>query len=159
MAVRRIFHLAPFYVGRKTADQSWTSSTTLAEVTDLSVGVDTNRVYFCEWWLFVSGDPAGDIVLEVRAPTGATIIGGAVGGMGQGTTSLVNADQHGLFSAGATVTYGLAGANQPNMIHITALVLNGTNAGNVRLFASQAVANAVPTTIRASSFVRAMAVQ
>lgn len=143
------------YAARKSTDQSWTSSTTLAQISELTVPVEANRSYLIRWHLFVSGDAAGDIQLQLDVPAGSSATGGALGGMGQGTTSLVNADQHGLLTPGTSVVYGTAGQNQPNMIVVSAIVRTGSTAGVAGLLAAQNAANAVPTVVRADSWVEA----
>ncbi len=139
--------------GRKTADQSWTSNAVLADVTGMTFSIGANEVWQFDFYIFANGATTGDLKLAITTPTGATIIAGALGGMAQGTTSLVNADQHGILTAsgGFPNPYGMAGTAQANMIHVHGIVVNGANAGSITLQAAQQTSDATATTIMANS--------
>ena len=76
----------PQYV-YKTADQSWVSNTTFANITDLSWAAEINSAYVIQGWLFYSADTAGDLRIQMTWPGSATGLWSAAPGLGSGTTN------------------------------------------------------------------------
>jgi hypothetical protein len=58
----------------KTADQSWVSNTTFANVTDLAFAAEINSAYILTGWIFYSADLAGDVKYQMTWPASATAL-------------------------------------------------------------------------------------
>src|SRR5688500_7816930 len=62
----------PIIVARKTADSTHTSTITLSNDPHLSFTVGANETWIFNGVLYTTGDPAGDVRVNLAAPSGAT---------------------------------------------------------------------------------------
>lgn len=138
---------------RKTVTETVTSSTTLQNDDVLSFAIAASETIYIELDLLVFGVAAGDIKLDVTAPSGCvpsvTYIGPQIG-----TTDVANT----TFSlrsvaAGTAVAMGCDGISQ-ELIQIKILAVNSTTAGNIVLQWAQNTSNATATEVRAGSFAK-----
>lgn len=111
----------------KSSDQSFTSTTTTVDLTDMSFPVDANSTYICRVMLFVDAG-AGAMRIERVIPSGATALF-SQGSLGQGADG------------------SILGSSVGNSIAATLLLYVETamTSGNVVFRGAQNVSNATPT--------------
>lgn len=137
------------------SDQSWTTDTTLANVTGLTQAIGASETWFIDVLLNVSGGSTGDVKVTVTAPTSATaelqVIGPATGG----TTGVTNA---GTINTPGTdvIASGLqTGSSNRNQVRIQGVVFNSTNAGSITVQAAQNTSDGTATVVRKGSTMKA----
>lgn len=139
-----------------TVNQTYTSTTTFANVSDLSFSVAANHVYTFKAVLFVSSaaNAAGDVKFTFTCPTGATW--DAVGN-GADVNIASGSQQSGDWigrvntgSAGANLNFGASTTTMG--IVIEGKVNVGGTAGTFTLQGSQFTSNANTTTLLARSY-------
>lgn len=136
----------------KSGNQSWTSDTTLANVTDLVHAMLANEKFIFEILLFVSGGTTGDIKLSLTWPAGAA---GKWGVDGQGTAA-GGIESGSRFdtqtTSGGTAALGTLAAT--NTVRLFGTIRNGANAGDLQLQAAQNTSNGTATVIQADSWLK-----
>lgn len=139
----------PTYV---TTDQTWTSDTTLANVTSLTQSIGASETWMVDVWLSVSGGGTGDIKVTVTAPTSATseliVTGVATAGSNAPTfAGIINTPGTDVIATGLQASGGAR-----NGLWIRGLVFNSTNAGSIAVQAAQNTSDGTATRVRKGSF-------
>lgn len=148
--------LAPITTLVKSADQTVNNTTTFADITDFSYAMVTNRTYrFRGVIYFNDASTASGIRLTMTGPSTPTSL----------FYSMVFQDAAGTVKTGAlpSTTYGVvhnvavtvAGLR---VAYIDGLVMNGSNAGNLKVQFAQSSAEAADTTVKAGSFLTVEAI-
>ena len=159
---------APTYYKVKTASQSWAATTTYADVTatsgNMGFSIAASEAWQVEWILYVSTDAAGGYKFQLTGPASPTLVQAGVEFQTNdydGTTSY----GRGWFSNPAAATaFGqvvtIAGGNSISTfqraggVRISALIVNGANAGTVTLQAGQDNASGTTTIAAGRMFAR-----
>lgn len=128
----------------KSADQTVNSSTTLTNVTGMSVSVEANAVYLADFDLYYNSGATPDIKFGLTLPTGAT---GSWGGIGYDFTPTLLA--FGPIDIGTALAFGGLAADRSALIR-AAITISST-AGTAQLQFAQSTSDAGNTTIRAGS--------
>lgn len=142
---------------RKTATESVTSSTTLQNDDHLLQAILANEVWEVECALMVQGDAAGDFSWAFNVPAGAS---GWHGGhrLQEGATTpadTLNTSAVADLTDTGVLTAGLAGAANPVLILVKAVVVNGANAGTIQLRWAQRVSSGTATSVLINSILKA----
>lgn len=136
---------APLF-GINTVTQSFTSDTTLADVTGLSVALEANKNYHVKVLLFLSTG-AGGIKAALNGPAGFTSLHYMV----------QTVKTSGIGNAGLQTAYDAAtGESSGNLIslEIHGTIINGGTAGNLVARAAQNSSNVASSDILRDSFIR-----
>lgn len=144
-----------FLVKTMAADQSRTSNTTLANVTDLVFAIGAS-----EEWVYQFMIRAGDAALTTGLKLAAALPVGATGVMTIRSSKDPAAVGDGSSDACESTTtpatgFDIASFNASHdtvQVVATLRVLNSTNAGNVQLQFAQSTSDATPLTFKAGSF-------
>lgn len=142
---------------RKTADETVTSSTALQDDNELAFSVGANETWVSDWILAVDGATAGDIKIAFNSPAGST---------GRwyshtydvGATTSSGAQIHNNntdLTDGGTSTRGTLGAGVSSTIRISLIIVNGVNAGTVRLRWAQGTSSGTATSVLTNSYLEA----
>ena len=138
--------LASLQSGRLTSNQTWTTDTTLADITGLSFTIAASEV-----WAFISlihlvSPGAADIKFDVTAPSGAS-----------GRHGLISArNEIGDGSATIGTIVNVSTVDSTDLLHVHGgTIVNSTNAGTVQVQAAQNNSSGT-TTIYANSSVIAV---
>lgn len=138
-----------------TVNQSFTSNTTLANLTNLSASVAANAVYVFNATIFVSGaaNAAGDVKFTVTLPSGAVFdFAGNGPDVSLASLTVQTGDwvaRTNLSSAGNTLAYGVS--TSTIAITLFGRVVMSSTAGTFQLQAAQNGTSASATTIQARS--------
>lgn len=134
---------------RKTANQTVTSNTTVANDNHLTFAVAANEVWSFDLWLSVIGASAGtaNFKMTMNGPSGATILWSFAP---QIDTSTAGTTQRHEAKAMA-VTDSIYADNLASVIGIKGTIVNGANAGSCTLQWAQDTSNANGCTIYANS--------
>lgn len=138
-------------VARKLADTSKTSSTSLSDDPEITFAVDANSIYEVRAYLFVTGDPAGDIITQWSFPVGATWLRHCYG---PGPASSGFTDTSMRVSAAnmnVSVQYGLSSTGTYVCIQEQGLFITAGTAGSLTLRFAQFASNATATILRTPS--------
>ena len=136
---------APLF-GTNTATQSFTSNTTLADVTGLSVSLAANKNYHVKVILWLSTG-AGGMKAALNGPAGFTSL----------TYMVQTVKTGGIGAAGFHTAYDSAtGESASTLIaaEIHGTIINGATAGNLVARAAQNASNAASSDILRDSFIR-----
>ena len=134
---------------RKSADQSVTSNTTVANDTHLKFAVAASETYIFNIWLYIyAADATPDIKLTCTGPSGSTVLWSP----GQATylpdaTPTVGTVQ----ASGVTASYFVDANLRPLVLQGT--ILNSATAGDLTLQWAQNTSSATATTIKAGSYI------
>ena len=134
---------------RKSADQSVTSSTTIANDTHLKFAIGANETYTFNLWLYTSAaNSTPGIKWNVAGPSGSTVFFSPPNTypMADGATVIATIGS-------ATDTFqGFVDGNLRPML-IQGSILNGSTAGDVQLKWAQNTSSGTSTTVKAGSFI------
>lgn len=160
---------APTYYKVKTAAQSWVATTTYADVTassgNMGFSIAASEAWEVEWLIYVSTAVAGGFKFQITGPASPTTVQAGVGYQSNdydGTTGQARGWVENLaagtaFSSNLVFVGGGAG-NSDNQraggVRISALIVNGANAGTVTLQCAQGSASGTTTIDRARMFAR-----
>lgn len=133
---------------RKTADETVNNSSTFQNDDHLFFAMAVNEVWELKLHLRHIGNTTADIKFTFSIPVGATIIFRYVGDDPAGTV-----DESNQMTAGNTIA--VYGTNVNWLTEITAIVVNGANAGNCQLQWAQNTAAVVDTKLLINSFMEA----
>lgn len=145
------FSAAP--VARKTADQSITTATALADATGLSFAIGANEEWVATFDLSV-GDALGTTGLNVgvNAPAGATV---------RAHASVIDDNLHSLARESTSIagvlpysTTNFSGSNA-GKVSVNFWVLNGATPGTIQLQFAQQTSSGTALTLKKGSFMRA----
>jgi hypothetical protein len=149
----KVRNLRGFQIVRKTLDETITSSTAMQDDDHLLIPVEANEVwaYLLRGFVQLSSGSAGGPKAVMVGPAASTVI--------HGTDAK-------YFNSGSTDTAGQAYADQATAVHFYAdnimrpvnlqgLIINGANAGNLKLQWAQNASTAVNTTMKAGSWLAA----
>jgi hypothetical protein len=134
---------------RKSSNQSVTSSTTVANDSQLKFAVEANATYLFHVWLWVyAADGTPDIKLTFTGPSGSTLVWSpsTLYGTSDGTTAL------GTVSAATVTLNAFVDANERNQLYFGS-ILNGATAGDVTLQWAQNTSSGTATTVKAGSYI------
>ncbi|PVC80594.1 hypothetical protein DBP19_36260 [Streptomyces sp. CS090A] len=134
----------------KPADESVTSSTALQDDDHLTLSVTGGGRYAIDACLVASGDPAGDLLLTIAAPSGSTghwAPGGITLGVSDGTGSL----RLTRYDPGTAIGVGITAAGL--IVTPVGTITAGTS-GAITVQWAQNTANATATVLRAGSWLR-----
>lgn len=138
----------PDDVCAKTADQSNSSNTTLADVTDMTLAMEASGEYFAEFVLFVNAAATTTgLVVALNGPASPTAVKYSYESPTSGTAG---------FHAGATayetalVATGVASTTLPQACRVWGHIRNGTNAGDLQLRMRSEVSGSNATILRGS---------
>jgi hypothetical protein len=134
---------------RKSADQSVTSSTTIANDTHLKFAIGANETYTFNLWLYTSAaNSTPGIKWNVAGPSGSTVFFSPPNTypMADGATVIAT-----IGSSTDTFQGFVDGNLRPILIQGT--ILNGSTAGDVQLKWAQNTSSATATTVKAGSFI------
>ncbi|HWT39923.1 MAG TPA: hypothetical protein VN081_01435 [Dongiaceae bacterium] len=140
------------YLKVLSADQVYTSNTTPASITDLSIPVAAGETWIVDGEIFYTGDTAGDVRFAWSVPASTTQRWGSLGL----ATAATGAQSSGVFNT----TTGTASAMQAGAVSAIDMgaSLRGTftftNSGTMTLQAAQGTSSTNATTVYAKSFVR-----
>jgi len=146
------------YLIRKTADETVNNSTALQDDDDFILPLAANEVWLVELFLLQqSPSNASDFKMGWTYPVGCTISWGSPNEVGSNTS------QWEIASVGAvatvvkiqTDTLGAGTGNFTQAIHITAIVVNGANAGNLVFQWAQNTATVEDTKVLENSILKA----
>ena len=143
-------------IGRKTSDQTFTSNTTLANITELVFAIAASEAWTFEFDIFVTGDKGGDAKIAVTVPAGATVIYSldavAISNNAlPATRSYINTTNTG----GTAMEFGLVSTTQYILAKVRGIVVNGGTAGDVQIQGAQRASHATATNFRTNSYFRA----
>jgi hypothetical protein len=136
----------------KATTESVTSNAVLQDDDELFFAVAAGEHWVVEWVLFVDGSTSGDIRVAFTTPAGATALQGIIAVVSTGTTS---GDVFMEAKAPADQGVATSGAGTKNMIVLKGVVLNGANAGNVKLQWAQLSSDGTATRVFAGSHLTA----
>ena len=141
-------------IGRKTSDQSVTSSTVLVDATSLGVTVAANEVWIIEYRLrMVAGTAgAGGYKLAWTFPTSGEVEVEHVGVDSSGVIRLDRAYATTSPATGTSMDVPIASASV-NALFVHGFYVGGGNAGTVQLQFSQYNSSGTATTMKAQSTV------
>lgn len=139
---------------RKSANQDFTNTVAMADITDMSFSAVANGVYRIEGRYAIGGPTAADVRLAWTVPAGATmarnVLAAATGLASNDSTSVAflrrgaTTQQQGGTSGGAV--------NDFTGYWEDILLFMGATAGTVQLQGAQGTANATPTRFTADSY-------
>jgi hypothetical protein len=144
------------YVGqivtkRKIADQSISSSTVLANDSDLLFSIAANEEWLVQFQISISGTLGSTgIKVAVTTPTGATLEADAMYMGGSVSTTL-----SGRSSVSGTPFLNFVPADSTAVVNGFVWILNGATAGTLNLQFAQNLSNAIALTFRKGSFMQA----
>jgi hypothetical protein len=145
----------PALIVVKASNESVTSSTTLQDDDELLFAIGASETWIAELTLYVTGNAAGDILVDITAPSGATGVWGGTGLIRTATTDESGNRERALPSFGSGgVSFGVVTANVQT-VRLYATIINSTNAGNVTLQWAQLASNGTATVVNAGSCLRA----
>lgn len=135
---------------RKTADQSFISNTTLADLTDLSFAIGANETWIFQVVLFCEANPSGDFRLSVTGPAAPT-------GVYFGVTANNNTNSGNMADStfGNPLTVQSTGSGNPEQLIMNGIIRNGANAGTVQIQGAQLTSFATATRFFADSYLTA----
>lgn len=133
----------------KTADQSLTSSTTLANDNEVLVPLAANAVYKFDAWLDFIATAGADIKWTWTVPAGAGLVYNAEHNEGGGT-AYTNSQ---LVYADTDVPMAAGGSPAVNAVPMKGLMTTSTSSGNIRLKWAQNSSNAGATHVRPGSYI------
>jgi hypothetical protein len=134
---------------RKSADQSVTSNTTVANDSQLKFAVAASETYIFNIWLFLdAANATPDIKLTCTGPSGSTVLWSP----GQAMYLVDATPTVGTVQAsGVTASYFVDANLRPLVLQGT--ILNGVTAGDLTLQWAQNTSSATATTIKAGSYI------
>lgn len=133
-----------------TADQSFTSNTTFADLTSLTFAVGANKNYIFQGTFFISAGTGGGIKLGMTTPSSPTSFTAAGYAAGNSTASNVIAANA---VSGAATLFSTAGAGWAlAVIHVRGVIRN-VNAGTVAFQGAQNTSNGTATVFQRGSFI------
>jgi hypothetical protein len=137
----------PIWVAkRKTGDQSVTSSTVLVDETDMQFAIGVNETWVVEWVLTTTFSAAGQIDVAVVTPAAAAQLVTAT----QTPNAIVPA--YGSTTVSGTAIGLVCAAATAGMVRLVATVVNGANAGTVKMQFAQHTSDGTATTVKANSY-------
>jgi hypothetical protein len=134
---------------RKSADQSVTSSTTIANDTHLKFAIGANETYTFNLWLYTTAaNSTPGIKWNVAGPSGSTVTFSPPNTypMADGSTVIATV------GSGGDTFQGFTDSNLRPML-IQGSILNGSTAGDVQLKWAQNTSSGTSTTVKAGSFI------
>ncbi|HEX6871663.1 MAG TPA: hypothetical protein VF163_11250 [Micromonosporaceae bacterium] len=134
---------------RMTSDQALaTSSTTLANVTDLAVACEANATYDLHGVFVYTAGTVEDIKFAFTLPTGATFDTFAIAlNSADVFTQLLTVG----IASGTAVAYGGAGVGSPRMVFFQATLVMSSTAGNLQVQAAQNTSGGNASTVKIGS--------
>lgn len=138
----------------KSADQSVTSSVTLANDNDLQLLTAASGVYIVQWSLVTDGAVAGDFQYAFSGAASATMTWES---WGQLTTATVNAPVTPLDIAaiGTATAHGTIATGTNSRVYGTGVLRNAGSPGSLVLKWAQGTSSATATRLRAGSWMTA----
>jgi hypothetical protein len=139
----------------KAADESVTSSTTLQDDDELLVSIAADEVWVLDAYLRTDGATGGDIKVAVKGPTG---VSGHFMVLGPGTTATTfeNATANNqIWPVSPTPTglpAGTLGAGNDTLVHVHAVIRNGSTAGSVVIQWAQNTSSGTATKVLTNSY-------
>ena len=146
--------LVPVFV-RKAANQTVTSSTTLANDNHLALALSASATYLVDLFLIVDGSTTGDFKMGWTFPTGATgdwTINAINTGAGAAATS--GSITRAAIALASSENAGAAGAGTKLILQPRGLVVTSTTAGTLQLQWAQNTSDATGTVVYAGSWMR-----
>ncbi|MGV9002190.1 MAG: hypothetical protein ACOH18_04550 [Candidatus Saccharimonadaceae bacterium] len=140
----------------KSVDSSVTSSTTPAADSALQVALPANSRWAWEFLLFYTGDPASDILFELRGPASTQVIGigngihSSVSSTSMGAAPMTKHAIIGTMPVGVGVAGCLSGGNTA-AYEMKGTVTVGSTAGTFQLYWAQNVSSGNASTLLAGS--------
>jgi len=134
---------------RKSADQSVTSSTTVANDTHLKFAIGANETYTFNLWLYTSAaNSTPGIKWNIAGPSGSTVFFSP-------PNTYPMADGAVVIATVGSTTETFQGFVDGNLrpILIQGTILNGGTAGDVQLKWAQNASSATATTVKAGSYI------
>jgi len=132
-----------------SSTQSWTSDTTLANVTGLGLTVGAGETWVAEYTLFVEGNTSGDIKLAFA------IVGTALASSRFGWTGDRGNTSHSDGTITTAVAWSLSTGDEQTIRLVLSLTAGGGGGAAVNLQAAQNSSNGDPTNIFAGSYISA----
>jgi hypothetical protein len=140
---------------RKSADQTRTATTTLADDSALTRAFEANDVVEVEALLWVTSPMSADIKLQLAVPAGSTGIWGAATGFGTGAGTTDGFGKNAAFSVSPTnsdVTLGTTGSLQ--VICLRGVIALGGTAGSITVRWAQGTSDAGDTVVKQNSLLK-----
>ena len=140
--------VGPHLIGRKTSDQSVTSSTAMVDATSLGGAVAANEVWQFEWAVKYIAGTTGDIKFGLTFPTSGDVCFDAVWPGTNGTL------QMNTWSTGTSPTSAinlLGDGSTLHFVRISGIYIGAGNAGTVQLQFAQVVSDGTASTVKAQS--------
>jgi hypothetical protein len=138
---------------RKSADQSISNDTNVANDTHLKFAVEANATYIFQLWIYThSSSSTPGMNYQVSGPSGSTVFWSppdvytAAGGSANATVS----------AGGSSLSHYVDGNTRPALMFGT--IANGATAGDLQFQWAQNVSNATATTVRAGSSIQGIKV-
>lgn len=142
-------------VKRKTSDQSWTSNTVLANITDLTFSADASSTYEVDWTLILTGVSTADHEFALSLPTGATAFWAAPSGSSGQSNWQFPASTINPVDLLTQASLPVAGGNSGTYgIILHAIIIIAGTAGTVALQHAQDVSSGTAATVKANSLLR-----
>jgi hypothetical protein len=143
---------SPHRFVRKTADESVTSSTTIQDDDHLLFAIRASEVWQFELSLQVTGAAAGDFRFQVVGPTSYTVRYG-YHALATAAAS-VEGDLRSQVSneSGGDLTVGMVAATY--LVTVQGIMVNSTNAGNLKLQWAQGTSSGTATTVKVDSYLK-----
>lgn len=138
----------------KGADQSYANDASLNDDTVLKFSAEANSRYRVELYAMISGVSGADVKIAWGVPTGSTGLRSCLGPASNSNTRNNTTVQVGAQPYLTEVTYGLS-ATEPTLpigVQERFVITTVGTPGTVVFRHSQAVANATPTIVKASSY-------
>lgn len=136
---------------RKSIQSDFTT-TTLGDVSGMSIPLAANEVYEFEAVIFYTAPTAGDLKIAWTVPSGAT---GAWGGLGRDITTTTNLNALSFSAFGDATTMSLGGTAVGETALVNGTVVNSSTPGNLQLRGAQVAASGT-TSIVVNSFIVAL---
>lgn len=147
----------PGILTRKVGDQSLSTSTTFQDDDAMNASIAASETWVLSWVLQIDAGSTGDIKFALNVPASATGIFSVTGlqiGATTATDNLVTASTTTLTDSGV-LAIGGAGSGTPVVVRASALVVNSTNAGTIKLRWAQNASDGTASKVLASSYVLA----
>lgn len=142
----------PLPTAYMTSDQQFTSTTALANVTQMAIPVAANTTYKLTGFLEFNGETfalgPGDLKLDMAIPALATLRWVHLGAI----VNNANAMDSVAMPAGTVRPLGTYGTTTDLSAILSGRLTTGANAGTLQLKAAQNTSSATPTTLRAGSW-------
>jgi len=134
-----------------TTSQSFTNSTTLTDITGLSVNLLPNQTVSFEAQIRCNADPSGDLKLAVAGPSGSTIRWQNTGSIYIAANDSITVSSSDITESGSRTFGAVTGTR---IVSFVGVITVGSTAGPIKIQGAQGTSNATPTNIGCGSYLK-----